>query len=632
MKGLNLKSVWERIAGSRMAGQVAETLAGAEAREALLSQAGYQGQPAGLAARLMVEVSRALPLALDAASLRGFGSELPGAQVMALARAEALSRYPAMKGAPQPASQISLTPEEQAALMPWISGQRMARLAQAFVISGDVDLARAAAGNLTEFCEHNPPLMGPGWMDEQITAIRLLNWLWCFRFLNDPAIIEQDTVVALLIQMQVAGQMLAETLVSQPEPAPLQVAPAAALLHLGCCLSFLPEAGGWLELAGKKLGPALASWGRPLGLLSSNWAAVMLEWSGLSLWLCMKNNLEAPAGLVAGLRALGPLVRAMAPPWGSGLAWGWSPVGSVLNLSQGRVDAATGTANLAAMLLTEPDLRAGRTLDERLYWLYGKASYEKLRQLAGGPPPPAQNLAAAGLAVLGALSKGRRMSLWLRTAPQEDAAGSAVGGAAKSSPFGQAQGLSMGLCLDGHPFLITPGPAGSGPLARYLASRAAFNAVRIDGAEPGPGAVSLEALEDDQRGAFVAASFGGYGHLEDPVSLRRRLFIDKTAALVQVVDQIQAEGEHDCEVFFHLPAGAEVTEQAEGEFLIAGPWGQVLLQADKKAAVEVISGQANPPLGWQADGVGKVKAAPVVRISARTVGSARLTTSLVLAT
>ncbi len=630
MKGINIKNVWERLSRSRMTGQVAETLGGAEAREALLSQAGYQGQAAGLAARLMVEISRALPLALDQDSLRGFGAELNGKEIMAAARAEALTRYPRPKGKPQPASQVSLSPEDQAALWPWISGQRMARLARAFALTGDVDLAQAAAKSLTEFCEHNPPLMGPGWADEQTTAIRMVNWLWCLRFLNDPAAIPQDTLVSLLLQMQVAGQLLAEALTSAPETAPMQamqVGPAGALIHLGCCLEFLPEAAGWLQTGTAHLGPALAAWGQSGPPRATSWAPVMLEWGGLSLWLCQKAGKDQPAGLVAGLRTLGPVVRAMAPPWGAGvsggagLAWGWSPASAVLGLDQGRVDAATGAANLAGMLLTDPDLRAGRVMDERLYWLYGKPAYEKLRQLAGGGPPPAKVLPAADLAVLACRGKGRRISLWLRTAPQVQTV---------SGQSWEAQALSMGLCLDGQGLLVTPGPAGSGPLAKHLNSRAAFNAVSIDGQEPRGGLVSLEALEEDQRSAFVAASYDGYGHLGDPVSLRRRLFMDKTAGLVQVVDQVQAQDKHDCEVFFHLPAGAEVEDNGEGAFIISGPWGKVMLRPDEKATVDVVSGRDSPPLGWLADEVGRMKAAPVVRLYARVVGSARLTTSLVL--
>jgi hypothetical protein len=574
----------------------------------------------------MVEISRALPLALDPASVRGFGSQLNGAEIMALTRAEALSNYPRMKGDPQPASQVSLTPEEQAALWPWISGQRMARLARGYALTGDVDLARAAAGSLTEFCEHNPPLMGPGWMDGQATAIRMLNWFWCLRFLNDPALIPQETVVSLVLQMQVAGQMLAEALSASPDPAPFQAGPAGALLHLGRALSFLPEAADWLQLGSSRLGPALAAWSRPGPALSTSWAPLMLEWGGLGLWLAMKAGQEQPPGLVAGLRVLGPMVRAMAPPWGPGderLDWGWSPARSVLGLDQGRVDAASGAANLAAMLLTDPDLRAGRVLDERLYWIYGKPAYEKLRQLAGGPAPSAQTLPAADLAMLSHRGKGRRLSMWLRLAPQLQETA--------PLPLWQAQSLSMGLCLDGHGLLVTPGPAGSGPLAQHLAGRSAFNAVCIDGAEPQGGAVSLEALEEDERGAFVAASFDGYAHLEDPVNLRRRLFIDKNAFLVQVVDQVQAEGEHDFEAFFHLPPEAEAEQATDNSLIISGPWGEVLMRHDPKASVEVVSGRSNPPLGWLADDVGRVKAAPVVRLYARVVGSARLTTSLALA-
>ncbi len=647
MKGLSINGVWARLARSRMASRVAESLGGKEAQEALLAQAGYPGQPAGLAARLMVEVGRALPLALDAASLRGFGAVLAGEEVMAAARAEALSRYPGGKGPPLPASQVRLSPEEEAALWPWTSGQRAARLARAFALTRDADLAQAAVQSLAEFCAHNPPLMGPGWADEQATAIRVVNWLWCLRFLDDPATLPPETLLELLVQMQVAGQLLAEALRSASGPAPLQAGPAAALLHLGRGLGFLPEAAAWLDLGAARLGPALRSWSRssasspsppppssapsppmPPPAMATTWAPVMLEWGGLGLWLAQKAGL-APEGVVAGLRTLGPLVRAMAPPWGAGLAWGWSPAVSVLGLDQGRVDPATGAANLAAVLLTDPDLRAGRVMDERLYWLYGRPAAEQLRQLAGGAPPPAQELPPAGLAVLCGRTAGRRVSLWLRTAPHK-----------ADPPAGSvwsAQALALGLCLDGRGLLVPPGPAGSGPLARHLSSRAAFNAVRLDGAEPRGGAVVLEALEEDERSAFVAASYDGYAHLPDPVRLRRRLFLDKTAGLVQVVDQVQAEGEHDCEVLFHLPAGCQVEQAGGGALWLGGPWGRVLMRPEPKAAVEVVIGRSKPPLGWLAGqggvggGGGEVQAAPVVRLYARVVGSARLTTSLVLA-
>jgi hypothetical protein len=622
MKGINFKNVWERLSSSRMAGEVSETLGGVEAREELLNQAGYQGKPAGLAARLMVEVGRTLPLALDRESLRGFGAELDGKAIMTQTRAEALSFYPTPKGKPQPASQVSLSPEDRAALTPWTSGQRMVRLARAYALSGDVDLARAAAKSLTEFCEHNPPLMGPGWFSQQTTSIRMLNWLWCLRFLNDPNLIPQETIVSLVLQMQVAGQMLAETLANAPEPDPMQVGPAGALLYLGRCLEFLPEAAGWLQAGSARLGPALSAWSHLGSPKATGWAPLMLEWGGLSLWLSMKAGMEQPVGLVAGLRVLGPLVRAMAPPWGAGLNWGWTPAAAVLGLDQGRVSGATGAANLAGMLLTDPDLRAGRVLDERLYWLFGKPAYEKLRQLAGGGPPPATVLPGADLAVLACRGKGRRISVWLRLAPQS---------LAGNAPQWAAQALSMGLCLDGAELLGTPGPAGSGPMAGHLKSRSAYNAVMIDGQEPQGGLVSLEALEEDKRSAFVAASYDGYDHLGDPVHLRRRLFMDKTAGLVQVVDQVQAQDEHDCEIFFHLPASANVEKTEQGSYIISGPWGKVMLRPDEKAAVDVVTGRDNPALGWLADGVGKVKAAPVIRLYARVVGSARLTTSLALA-
>lgn len=622
MKGISIKSAWDRLTRSRTAGKISQSLGGAEARETLLAKAGYQGQPGGLAARLMVEVGRALPLALDPAALRGFGALFPGADIMAAARAEALSRYPAVPQSDLPASQVRLSPEEQASLWPWLSGQRALRLARSFVLSQDAGLAEAAVASLADFCASNPPLMGPGWADEQTTAIRVLNWLWCLRFLQDPSLLPQETMLALMVQMHLSGQILAEALLGAPEAGPLQAGPAGALLHLGRCLVFVEEADHWVQLGLSRLGTALASWSTPWPPFATSWAPLMLEWGGLSLWLCQKVGLDQPEGLIAGLRALGALVRAMAPPWGAGLAWGWSPAQTAIGLDQGRVDAASGAANLNAALLIDPDLRAGRVMDERLYWLFGKPAAEMVRQLAGGKTPAACHLPAAGLAMLAGHSQGRRVSLWLRTAPW--------GQPAENAPLWSAQALSLGLCLDGEPLLTTPGPAGSGPLASYLSSRAAYCAMRLDGQEPQSGQTVLEALEEDDRGAFAAARYDGYSHLNDPVIIRRRLFLDKHACLIQIVDQLQADGEHDCEIFYHLPAHAEARITGGGLVEINGPWGQALMFPEAKATLELIKGRANPPLGWHADQAGRAAAAPAIRLYARVAGSARLTTSLAL--
>jgi hypothetical protein len=204
------------------------------------------------------------------------------------------------------------------------------------------------------------------------------------------------------------------------------------------------------------------------------------------------------------------------------------------------------------------------------------------------------------------------VAVWLCTAPRP------------------AQALALSLCLDGRGLIVPPGPAASGPLAGHLASRAAASALCLDQGEPQPAAVELEGLEVTGGHAFLAASHPGYRGPEGTVRLRRRVHLDLKAGVVNLVDQIAAREEHLCEVFLHLPPGAELEPQGDGTWLARGPWGKVLVHPEPKARAEVVSGRSSPPLGWRAVAPGRVEAAPSLRVWAPVVGSARLTTAFIL--
>jgi len=271
----------------------------------------------------------------------------------------------------------------------------------------------------------------------------------------------------------------------------------------------------------------------------------------------------------------------------------------------------SGPANLAALLLNEPELRARRELDERLFWLYGSAALERLRQLAGAADPEPLESAGAGLVRLVGRCRDRRLGLTLRLAPGPAA-------------------LDLLVSLDGGEVLLPPGPAGTGPLAQHLGQRAAHNALRIDLAEPAGGMVSLEALEARPDHLFISASYDGYQGLDDPVGLRRRVYADLKRGIVDVVDQVQAQAEHLAELFFRLPPGTSVDTLEGGVLVLNGPAGRMLLRPEAKARVSLLLGRTQPALGWRGLEPGRVEPAPVVRVQALVLGAARLTTSLVL--
>ncbi len=615
MEHSGIKRIWDRLAGGAAAEQVARELGGGGAREEMLAAAGYAGKPAALLARLLSELGRALPLFADARSVRSFRKTGLVQPFLRRAHREAEEPLPPRpEETPPPAGRLRLTPQQRRRWWPLASGQRSLRLAAAYRFSADPELALAALRSLRRFARHHPPLMGPGWAMSGALAARALNWLFALRLLDDAMATEDESGLDLVLHLRLLAMVLAE----QARAGGGLAAPAAAaLLFLGRCLCFLPEAEDWREAGRLALGPALAAWQEPDNGTPGQ-ALAACACGGLGVWLGGRSGLELPAA-VAGLRPLAELCRSLAPPWGPGPGWS-QPLGPPA-LGWGGAepgDGAREAANLAALLLSEPGLRAARELDLGLLLLMGPQAPERLRALAGGGDPAPCDHPGAGLTTLCARVAGRRLQVCLRTGPR--------GG---QGPVPAAEALALTLALDGRWLLEPPGPGGTGPLSSHLASRWAQSAAVVDEGEAGPGRVEIEGLEGGAERAFLAAAFDGYAALDDPVRLRRRVFVDGRAGMVDLVDQVQAAGEHELTVLLRLPAEAEVTPGPDG-LAVSGWFGKALIRPDPKAQVGVVRGRSDPPLGWRDGGRGNVEPVPVIVQRARTVGSARLTTVIVL--
>lgn len=616
MKRFNLHKAWQRLARADMA-SLGRELAGPQARADLLLSAGYGSDPKAMAGRLALELSRRLPLADLEVSGRRFGRHFDGPERLARARAEAAETPPA---APPPGASPARGRERAAGdpAPPWATGMTLCRLARAWRVTGDDDLFRACGEHLESFCRGNPPPAGPAWSSLQTAAVRAWNWLFAWRLLGeDLPRLGPDVLAQALVHLEVGAGLLAGRL--REGPAGLdRIGPAASLFILGHSLPFLPEADGWREEGRLALGLALAAWSRPGPPLSGGSLTAACQWAGLAAWLAVAAAIEVP-GLAGGLPRLAEHCRRLAPPWGGNASWGAVSLSEIWRFDPEDPDPATAAANLAAVAQNAPELRAARVLDEGLYWLLGPAAAERLRLLAGGPAPVPGDAPAAGHSVLVGAGAGRKAAAILRTSPRRRADGAAW----------QAQALDLALCLAGRPVLLPPGPSGGGPLARHLAGRAAHNAPVVDGIEPVGGRVELEALERGAGQQFISATYDGYRGLPDPVILRRRVHLDLERGLINLVDQVMAEGEHHLTVHLRLPPEARVEPAGQGVWRLAGGFGRLWLKPDPRASLEVIHGASDPPLGWLAVAPGRVLPCPVVRLQATTAGHARLGVTLV---
>jgi hypothetical protein len=332
----------------------------------------------------------------------------------------------------------------------------------------------------------------------------------------------------------------------------------------------------------------------------------------------MHNHLNLPQ-LVAAISKLASWLRCLAPPW---VSQEFAP-----ELGLGPLDFSSPTsngqeANCAAILLSAPELRGPRQVSELLFWLYGAQVTERLRQLAGGEAPGALDIAALGLTSLSTRWSRRSLSVWLSSGPRQNQR--------QEPPLFARHPLSIFIFRQGTPLLNVPGPIHKGPLADYVQSRQAANAMVVDDQPPQNALTELEALEKRGQHLFMAASCDGYSHLPDPVRIRRRVFVDESAKLINIVDQVQSGGEHQLRLYFHFPPHARLRKAPGNGYVITMKNEKWWFKSDVRASISLVSGQADPPLGWSAGEANAILPSPTLALSAAIIGSTRLNCSLAL--
>jgi hypothetical protein len=279
-------------------------------------------------------------------------------------------------------------------------------------------------------------------------------------------------------------------------------------------------------------------------------------------------------------------------------------------------------ANCAAILLSSPELRGPRQVGELLFWLYGAEVKERLRQLAGGEAPGALDMAALGLTALSTRWRRRSLSVWLASGPRQSRR--------PDLPAPAKHPLSIFIFRQGAPLLSVPGPIHKGPLADYVQSRQAANAMVVDDQPLQNALTELEALEKRSQHLFMAASCDGYSHLPDPVMIRRRVFVDESAKLINIVDQVQSGGEHNLRIYFHFPPHARVNKAPGSGYIITVKNEKWWFKSEVRASISLVSAQADPPLGWSAGTANAILPSPTLALSAAIIGNTRLSCSLAL--
>jgi len=185
---------------------------------------------------------------------------------------------------------------------------------------------------------------------------------------------------------------------------------------------------------------------------------------------------------------------------------------------------------------------------------------------------------------------------------------------ARERPHGHDDVMNVLLTAYGHSLLIDSG----GPYAYGKAERQGFigalahNVVVADDALGEPGPVSDLVETDTATYSVVAGSYAvGNGVLD------RRTVVLAKPDLVLVVDRLQAtdDAHHRYRLLYHLPPDAAVTADGTAGLVRAGTAGMGFrVVGSRPLAMDVVAGQADPPLGWVTEGHRARTPAPTLSI------------------
>jgi hypothetical protein len=290
-----------------------------------------------------------------------------------------------------------------------------------------------------------------------------------------------------------------------------------------------------------------------------------------------------------------------------------------------------------AILFRRGDFKAkAGKLDDKTRWLLGADAKRNYEALPSGPNalPVRRAFPDGGYYILGCdFETDREIRAIADAGPL---------GYLSIAAHGHADALALTLSVGGREFLVDPGTYAYHTQKKwrdYFRGTAAHNTVVVDGenqSEIGGNFMWLrkavahcEIWENDAETDCFVGSHDGYQRLEDPVTHRREIRLDKQARHFYVTDTLECRGAHRVECFWHFSEGCTVT--VGGNRLTAVNDGRKIqmIVSDAKLCFDHYRGQSEPPCGWISRSFDVKVPATTARIALEINGTTSITTEIV---
>lgn len=473
-------------------------------------------------------------------------------------------------------------------------------LAQAYSISGDELFSRECLAQLESWSKQNPYGRGVNWACAMEVALRSINLLTVFQLLKASSVFSHKTLELFLRLFHQHGVYIESNLeFSYLSTSNHYLSDLAGLLWLSIMLPEFRVASDWRKFAllaflnemDKQVLPDGADYES-----STGYHRFVLELFLYTFVLCKENGIDIPAIYWRKLHSMLEYVGGYLRPDGFAPLIGDSDGAQVLPFRRRSANDHAYVLAIGAAIFNESDLRpANLEAPPELLWLLGDEAHESFKDLKTNPVVKSRAFTDAGLYVM---SSGD-LCLSLNTS---DA------GINGRGSHGHNDALSIEVSVGRTTFIVDPGSyvyTANLEQRHLFRSTAYHSTVKIDGEEQNttlesvPFVIGNEAKprvrkwETKAEMDRIVAEHSGYQRLPTPVIHRRTIIFYKTERYWLMEDEFYGDGEHQCEVRFHLAPNLEV--QLQGPSVRASDQ-----ESNARLTITALSLESEPVLETQA--------------------------------
>lgn len=526
-------------------------------------------------------------------------------------------------------------------------------LAMAYALSGELRYAHGVQALLESWWQQCPYPLGPNWSSALELALRLVSWSHAWQLLGGAGSpLFQGPAGQAFLQRWLASiyqhcHFIAGHF-SRHSSANNHLFGELTGLHVAALTwPCWPESAGWLAQTERELEEQALAQNGPDGV-NREQAIYYQHTVADEMLLCVlagrANGRPRSAAFLQRLEAMLAFLAAMMNVAGQVPMIGDADDAQLASWDKSPgVNPYTSLLASGAALFGRSDFRrkAGR-FDDKSAWLLGAAGRDAFDALdefqAGAAPTLPRSFADGGYYVMGArLDTPSEVRLIADAGPL---------GYLGIAAHGHADALALTLSVAGQAVLVDPGTYAYHTQKQwrdYFRGTGAHNTLRIDGrdqSESGGNFLWLRKAhsvceawqQDGEGGQLWRASHDGYMALPQPLLHRRTVRVAPGGALIEVVDELEGQGAHEVELFWHIDPQCQL--ELDGAVLKVRGKAFALemhLPQAAGATIALVRGSEAPVMGWISHRFDEKQASPTLVWRAHLEGPARLCTTLHLA-